>query len=81
MLGHIAPLETGKRAHPDIVELREEEGVDEVPAFDRELWVIDCFLRDLEARRPRTQKAAAPAPVEFGLRLARAGNEDMADRT
>ena len=64
-----------KRAHPDIVKLREEKCVDEMPAFDRELRIIDRLLRDLETRRPRTEKSAAPAPVEFRFRLPRARDE------
>ena len=48
MLGHIDPLEAGQAAHADIVKLREQEGVDEMPSIDREFWIIDCLLRDLD---------------------------------
>ena len=64
-----------KRAHPDVVKLREQKSVDEMPAIDRELRVIDRLLRDLEPRRARTQEAAAAAPVEFRFRLARPRDE------
>ena len=35
VLRDIDPLEAGKAAHPDIVKLREQKRVDEVPAIDR----------------------------------------------
>src|SRR5712691_6189090 len=75
MLCDIAPLETGEGAHPDIVKLREQEGVDKVPALDRELRIIDCFLGNLEPRRPGTEKSAASSPIKFRLCLARPGDE------
>ena len=75
MLRDIASLEAGKRTHPDVVKLREQKGVDEMPAIDRELRVIDRLLRDLEPRRARTEETAASSPIEFRLRLARAGDE------
>ena len=48
----IGSLKTSERAHSDIVKLREQKCVHEVASVDRELWVIDRFLRDLESRRP-----------------------------
>src|SRR5438552_12433746 len=75
MLGHIDPLEAGQAAHANIVKLREQECVDEVPAIDRKLWVIDRLLRDLEARWTRTKEAAAAFPIEFHFRLPRARDE------
>ena len=75
VLRDIDPLEAGQRAHPDIVKLREQKCVDEMPAIDGELRIIDRLLRDLEPRRARAEKTAAPAPIEFHLRLARAGDQ------
>ena len=75
MLRDIGSLETGKRAHADIVKLREQKCVDEMPAFDAELRIIDCLLRDLQSRRPRTQKTAAASPIQFRLRFASARDE------
>ena len=49
MLRDIDALEAAKGAHPDVVELREQERIDEVPAIDGELWVVDGLLRDLES--------------------------------
>ena len=69
MLRHIDPLEAGQRAHPDVVKLREQKGVDEMPAIDGELRIIDRLLRDLEARRPRTQETAAPPQSSFVFAL------------
>ncbi len=48
MLCDIAPFKAGKAAHPDIVKLREQKSVDEMPSLNRELRVIDRLLRDLE---------------------------------
>ena len=48
MLRDIDPLEAGQAAHADVVELREQKGVDEMPAIDGELRIIDRLLRDLE---------------------------------
>src|SRR5215471_10185481 len=48
---HIDAIETGKRAHADVVKLREQKCIDEVPAIDVELRLIDGFLRDLKSRR------------------------------
>src|SRR5438045_9689627 len=76
MLRDIAPLESGKRTHPDVVELREQIGVDEVPAIDRELRIIDRLLRNLEPGRSGAQKPTAPAPVELGFRLACPAHEE-----
>ena len=75
MLRDIAPLEAGKRTHPDVVELREQEGVDKMPAIDAELRIIDRLLRDLEPRRARAEKTATPSPIQFRFRLARPGDE------
>ena len=75
MLRDIASLEAGKRTHPNVVKLREQKGVDKMPALDRELRVVDRLLRDLEPRRARTEETAASSPIEFGLRLARPGDE------
>ena len=75
VLRDIDSLEAGERAHPNVVELREQKGVDEMPAIDRELRVVDRFLRDLEPRRARTEEAAASAPIEFRFRFARPGDE------
>ena len=75
MLRDIASLETGKRTHPNVVKLREQKGVDKMPALDRELRIIDRFLRNLEPRRARTEETAASSPIEFRLRLARPGDE------
>ena len=66
---HIGALKTGQRAHPDIVKLREQKRVDEMPAIDRELRIIDRLLRDLQPRRTRTQKPATASPIEFRLRF------------
>src|SRR4051812_16285078 len=38
-------------------------------AVGGELWIIDCFFGDLEARWTRSEKAAAPAPIQFHLGL------------
>src|SRR5207248_6496222 len=65
----IGPLETSERAHPDIIELREQKSVNEVASVDRKLRIIDRLLRDLKSRRARTQKTAAAAPVEFGFQF------------
>ena len=48
MPGDVGPFETGKGTHADIIKLRQQKSVDEVAASDRELGVINCFLRDLE---------------------------------
>src|SRR5204863_2018760 len=69
MLGDIDPIEAGETAHADVVKMREQKCVDEVPAIDGELRVIDCLLRDLESRRAGTEKSVATSPVEFDLRL------------
>ena len=68
-------FEAGKRAHTDIVKLREQKCVDEMASFDAELRVIDRLLRDLQSRRPRTQETAATSPIEFRFRFARARDE------
>ena len=40
-------------------------------AIDLELWIIDGFLRDLQTRRARAKKSAAPPPIQFHFRFAR----------
>ena len=75
VLGHIDPLEAGEAAHADIVELREQKRVDEMPAIDGEFRVIDRLLRDLEPGRTGTEESAAAAPIEFHFRLSRARHE------
>ena len=52
VLRHIDPLEAGQTAHADVVKLREQKRIDEVPAIDGELRVIDGLFRDLKTRRP-----------------------------
>ena len=69
------PLETGQRTHSDVVKLREQKSVDEMPAIDRELRIIDRLFRDLKPRRPRAQEAAASSPIQLCLRLAGARDE------
>ena len=49
MPGDIGPFETSEGTHADIVKLREQKSVNEVAAANRELGIIDCFLRDLES--------------------------------
>src|SRR5437868_8426348 len=71
----IRPFETSKRTHPDIVKLREQKRINEMPAIDCELRIIDGLLRDLEPRWPRSEKAAATSPIELGCHFFRAGNE------
>ena len=75
MLRHIAPLEAGQRAHPDVVKMGKQEGVDEMTAIDGEFRIIDRLLGDLQSRRTRAEETAAPTPVEFRLRLARARDQ------
>ena len=75
MLRHIDPLEAGEATHADIVKLREQKGIDEVPAIDGELWIIDCLLCDLESRWTRAEETAAASPIEFHFRFAGAGDE------
>src|SRR5437588_8274510 len=65
----IGPLETSERAHPDIIELREQKSVNEVASVDRKLRIVDRLLRDLKSRRARTQKTAPAAPFEFGFQF------------
>jgi hypothetical protein len=50
MAGDVGPLETGKRTHADVIKLRQQKSIDEVATTDRELWIIDCFFRNLESR-------------------------------
>src|SRR5213082_668977 len=66
----INALETSEAAHADVVEMREQKRIDEVPAIDGELGVVDGFLSDLEPRWARPKETTAPAPVEFHFRLA-----------
>src|SRR5436309_10127151 len=71
----IRPFETGKRTHSDIVKLREQKRINEMPAIDCEFRIIDSLLRDLESRRPRAEKTAASSPVEFGFQFLCATDE------
>ena len=48
---HIDAVKSGQGPHPDIIKLREQKGVDKMPAIDGELWIIDGLLRDLEPGR------------------------------
>src|SRR4051794_37806821 len=75
MLRDIDPFEAGQAPHPDVVEVREQKGVDEVPAINGELRVIDGFLRDLETRRAGAEEAAAPAPIQFHFGFPSPGDE------
>ena len=72
---NIDTFETGEGPHADIVKLRQEERIDEMAAIDRELRVIDCFLRNLESRRTGAQKSAAAPPVKFCFRFPGARNQ------
>src|SRR4029077_13736309 len=72
---NIRSFETSKRTHPDVVELREQKRVDEMPAIDCKFRIIDGLLRDLQSRRPRAEKTPAAPPVELGFQLLRAGDE------
>src|ERR1700724_1975714 len=63
----IRALEPGQCSQPDIIKLREKERVHEMAAVDRELGVVDRLLRNLQPRRPRSQKSTAPAPIQFGF--------------
>src|SRR6266498_3991690 len=65
----IRPFETGKRTHPNIVKLREQKRIDEMPAIDCEFRIIDRLLCDLESRRPRAEKTATASPVELGYQF------------
>src|SRR5688572_9021686 len=75
MLGDIDPVKTRQTAHSDVVKLREEKGVNEVPAIDGKLRVIDCLLRDLKTGGARAQKPSAASPIQLHLRLAGAGHQ------
>src|SRR6266516_2432742 len=71
----IRPFETGKRTHPDVVKLREQKRINEMPAIDCEFRIIDGLLCDLESRRPRAEKTAAASPVELGFQFLCATDE------
>src|ERR1700747_1386448 len=75
MSGDNRPFEPCERAHPDVVKLRQQKRIDEMPAIDGELRVINGFLRDLQSRGTRAEKAAASSPIEFGLQLLRPGDK------
>src|SRR5690242_16665838 len=75
MPGNIATLETGQRSQPDVVKLREQKGVDEMAAVDREFWIINRLLGDLKARGSRSQESAASPPIELGFQFLRARHE------
>src|ERR1051325_919660 len=69
MPGDIGPFETGKRTHPDVIELRQQKRIDEMLAIDCELRIVDGLLCDLESRWPRPEKTAAASPVELGFQF------------
>src|SRR3954468_5283573 len=69
MPGDIHAFKAGQCSHPDVVELREEEGVDKMAAVDGKLRVVERFLSDLESRWSRPQKAAISSPVQLRLQL------------
>src|SRR5262249_26784436 len=71
----ISPFEACKRTHPHVVKLRQQKRINEVPAIDCKLRIIDGLLRDLESRRPRAEKTATASPVELGFELLCATNE------
>src|SRR5206468_2173988 len=82
----ICPFETGQGTHPDIIELREQERINEMPAIDCEFRIIDGLLRDLQSRRTRPQKSAGfcravalakagASPVELGFQFLCATDE------
>src|SRR4029077_4161875 len=73
--GHIGPFETGKGTHADVIKLCEQKSIDEMTATDCELWIIDCFFRDLESRWSRAQESITASPVEFRLCFLRACDE------
>ena len=75
MLRNVDPFESGKTAHPDVVELRQQKRIDEMPPIDGELRVIDRFLRDLESRWTRAEKSAASSPIQFHFRFPRSRHE------
>src|SRR4029453_9783989 len=75
MPGDICPFEPCERTHADVVKLRQQKCVNEMAAIDRELWIIDGFLRDLQSRWTRAEKTATASPIEFGLQLLRAGDK------
>src|ERR1700724_1861056 len=72
---HIDTLEARQRAHADVVKLRKQKCIDEMPAIDAELRVIDRFLRNLEPRRTGPQESTAASPVELRFCLARTSDE------
>ena len=47
MLRDVDALEPGQGAHADIVKLREQKSVDEMPAINGEFRIIDRLLGDL----------------------------------
>ena len=75
MSGDTDPFESRQGTHPDIVELREQKGIDKVPALDGELRIINSFLRDLEPRRTGAEKTPTASPIEFDLQFLRARND------
>src|SRR3954469_18468676 len=50
----INPLEARERSQPDVVKLRQQKRVDEMPAIECELWIINCLFRNLKSQRPGT---------------------------
>src|SRR6266404_7769662 len=86
MPGDIRPFEAGKRTHPDVIELRQQKRIDEMPATDCKFRIIDGLLRDLQSRRTRPQKSAGfcravalakagASPVELGFQFLCATDE------
>src|SRR5262249_53491682 len=65
----VGPLEARERTHSDVIELREQKRIDEMPAIDCEFRIIDGLLRDLKSGRPRAEKTAAAPPVELGFQF------------
>src|SRR5205085_2107103 len=76
MPGDIGALETAQRAKTNVVKLREQEGVHEMSAVDRELRIIDRLLRDLQSRWAGAEKSTAAAPIEFRFQLLRARDKN-----
>src|SRR6266581_6897603 len=82
----ICSFEAGKRTHPDVIELRQQKRIDEMPATDCKFRIIYGLLRDLQSRRTRPQKSAGfcravalakagASPVEFGFQFLCPTNE------
>src|ERR1700730_16923351 len=48
MPSQIDAFEPGQRAHSHVVELRQQERIDKMPAIDRELWIVDGLFGNLK---------------------------------